>query len=170
MPTPIRTLLADPPWKFADRLPGPNRGAERNYKTMSIDDLERFVLPPLADDCRLFLWRVSAMVPEALRVVAAWGFVPKSEIIWIKRTVHGKLWFGMGRQVRLSHETCIIATRGRPEVLSRSVRSVFEAPWTRHSGKPDKFYGIVESLSPGPHAELFARQRRPGWLSFGDEL
>jgi N6-adenosine-specific RNA methylase IME4 len=38
-----------------------------------------------------------------------------------------------------------------------------------HSRKPDEAYPIIESCSPGPFIELFARGARDGWTSFGDE-
>lgn len=166
----FRTICADPPWLFGDRLPGNSRGAEKNYRVLSVDDICRLELPPLADDCRLFLWRVASQVEEAYRVVRAWGFIPKSEIVWQKLTTSGLPWFGMGRQVRASHETCVIAVRGRPERLSASIRSTFSAPAGRHSEKPECFYtDVVEKLSPGPYVELFARTDRSGWTCIGDQ-
>jgi N6-adenosine-specific RNA methylase IME4 len=170
MSEPFRVLLADCPWKFDDRLPGLSRGAERHYQTLSFTELKAFPLPPLADDCALFFWRVSSMPHEAIHVVRAWGFTPKTEIIWLKRTIHGKRHFGMGRITRAEHETCLIATRGKPKVLNHSVRSTFEAPYTRHSAKPEVFYSIIESLYSGPFAELFARHQQPGWVAFGNEV
>ena len=167
---PARVLVADCPWKFGDKLPGKGRGAESHYRVLSIDDICNFELPPIADDAILFLWRVSAMQEEALRVVRAWGFTPKSEMVWLKRTKTGKRWFGMGRYVRAEHESCIIAARGRCQPLVRSVRSTFEARAGKHSEKPDNFYRIVESMYDGPRVELFARKHRPGWECFGDEL
>jgi hypothetical protein len=72
--------------------------------------------------------------------------------------------------VRASHETCIVAKRGRPLIKARNVRSVFEAPVGRHSEKPEGFYDLVESLADGPYLELFARRVRPGWTCLGNEL
>ena len=166
----IAALVADPPWKFGDSLPGKTRGASKQYRTLSISDIARFPLPPLADNAVLFLWRVAAMQEEALFVCRAWGFKPKTEIIWRKLTRTGKEHFGMGRLVRASHEACLVATRGRPIIRSKSVRSVFAAPVHEHSRKPDEFYDLVQSLSAGPYAELFARRVRPGWEQFGDQL
>lgn len=168
--TPYQTIIADPPWKFGDNLPGRSRGAAKNYTVLSCDELADLALPPIADDARLFLWRVASMQEEALRVVQAWGFTLKAEIVWVKKTKHGKRWFGMGRQVRMEHEVCLIATRGRPERLRANLRSVFEAKAGRHSEKPAEFLEIVESFSPGPYVELFARHPRPNWDSYGDEL
>jgi N6-adenosine-specific RNA methylase IME4 len=168
-------LLADPPWTFKDTLPGRTRGAAKNYDVLSLEDITRFELPDLDDNCWLFLWRVSAMVEEAYEVVRTWGFVPKTEIIWCKRTKNNKAWFGCGRYVRAAHETCIVATRGRVRPLVNNVRSRFFAPYTGHSVKPEKFYRIVEQLTgvpdgQGSHVELFARRPREGWLSYGNEL
>lgn len=168
----VRVLVADPPWSFGDKLPGPSRGAEKNYRVLTIGEIENFALPTLAEDALLFLWRVASQPEEALRVCRAWGFVPKSELVWLKMTATGKSHFGMGRYVRASHEVCIIASRGRGNSLikNRSVRSVFEAATGIHSQKPEEFYRIVESLADGPYHELFARRRRGGWSQEGDQL
>jgi N6-adenosine-specific RNA methylase IME4 len=172
----FRVLVADPPWAFADRLPGPKRGAAAHYPCLRLAEIEAFPLPTLATDALLFLWRVSAMPAEALAVCRAWGFVPKAELVWVKTAKERphdqgpRLAIGMGHYTRGAHETCLIATRGRPKVRDRSVRSVFFAPRTRHSAKPDAFYAIVERMAAGPHAELFARRTRPGWASWGNEL
>lgn len=163
-------LIADPPWKFSDRLPGKGRGAAKHYDVLDLDGIKNFPLPELADDCYLFMWRVSAMVEEAYEVVRAWGFTPKAEIVWDKKTKTGKEHFGMGHHVRASHESCIIAVRGRPKVKVRNVRSTFDGPVSRHSAKPDEFYELVEELCHGPYVELFARRERPGWVCYGNEL
>lgn len=172
MPDRFRVVLADPPWPFRDRLPGPGRGAAKHYRTLPVSELCAFPLPPLADDCALFLWRVAAMQHEALDVMRAWGFVLKTEIVWVKKARGGQTWNGMGWTVRAAHETCLIGTRGRPVRRSKATPSVFEAvAWRRrHSEKPAIFYDIIERLFPGPYVELFARRRRPGWISVGDQL
>jgi len=176
--TPFQVLCADPPWQFNDRLPGVARGAAKNYRTLSTRELVRFPLPPIADDAALFLWRVAALQRDAVDVADAWGFAVKTELVWLKKTAGGRRWFGMGRTLRAEHEVALVATRGRPQVLNRSVRSTFvtdldaaglSAPVGRHSEKPEAFYAIVESLFAGPYCELFARRQRPGWTCLGDE-
>ncbi len=171
-----RVLVADPPWQFADKLPGKGRGAARHYATMTPEAICRFPLPPLADDCILFLWRVASMQQAALDVVRIWGFTVKTELIWLKKTTTGGRWFGMGHTLRAEHEVCLVATKGRPQVKSHSVRTTFTTDVTgfaaqvgRHSEKPEKFYQIVETLSAGPYVELFARRQRLGWTCLGDE-
>lgn len=186
-------IVADPPWSFGDPLPGKNRGAIRNYACLTVSDIARFPLPPIAADAFLFLWYVTSMVDEARFVCRAWGFTPTGgELVWVKTrdrqplvadpllmpdaagayalAPFAKLAFGMGRTVRNCDERCIIARRGRPKVASRSVRSVFFAPTGAHSSKPDTFYTLVEKLHGGPYVELFARQRRAGWTALGNQV
>lgn len=169
-----QTVIADPPWSFRDALPGHKRGAVKHYRCMPLRDIESFwerVAELVAPDARLFLWRVASMQEEALRVVRAWGFTLKSEVVWVKTRDNGEgLRIGMGRQVRNAHEVCLIATRGVPERLSAAVPSVVFAPRARHSAKPDAFYELVERLSPGPYLELFARRHRDNWICSGDEI
>lgn len=178
---PTTLLMADPPWRFGDGLG--KRGAAANYPTLSVEEIKRYPLPPLAPDCLLLLWRVSAMQQEALDVMRAWGFVLKSEIVWNKVThktgaecawckhVDRKQHFGMGHYVRASHETCLIGVRGRVAVADRSVRSAFTAPVRAHSRKPEEIYRIAERLVlHGPHVELFARFPRSGWTTIGNQL
>lgn len=192
---PFRVVCADPPWPFGDKLPGPGRGAARNYGLLSLDQIRsgEFVggglvreLDVIADDAYLFLWRVSAgadideltMVEEAYTVARAWGFAPKTELIWRKQTKNGKRHFGMGWHFRAEHEACIVAVRGKPKPLVRNLRSVLEAPAPSgsngraiHSAKPEEFYSErVEKISRGPYLELFARRQRPGWTCVGDAL
>jgi N6-adenosine-specific RNA methylase IME4 len=168
---PARVLVADPPWKFRDRLPGRARGAEKHYPCMTTPEICSFALPPLAADAFLFMWRVAAMQQEAFDVIEAWGFKVKAELVWVKLTkTSTALHFGMGRYVRAAHETCLIATRGRASVRVHDQRSIFFAPVGVHSAKPDAFYWNVMRLAEGPYAELFARRNRRGWCCYGNEL
>jgi len=174
-----RVVVADPPWKFSDSLPGPKRGAASHYGVLKTPDIVRFletdVKAKIAADAILFMWCVPAMAPAAYEVVRGWGFTPKSELIWVKTARAGGdgLHFGMGRYVRMAHERCIIATRGKALDLvgDHSTRSVFFAPVGGHSVKPDAFYDLVEKLTPGgPFLELFARRKREGWTTLGNEV
>jgi len=174
--TPARIILADPPWRFADRLPGKKRGAAKNYRVMSTADLCALRLPPIAPDALLFLWRVAAMQQDAIDVMRSWGFELKSEFVWVKtgpdREPPRRL--GMGRYVRHEHEVCLIGVRGRglSLIADHSVRSVVCAPRLAHSDKPSATYELIERLTGnvGPRVELFARRHRPGWECFGNEL
>lgn len=184
--TPAGVLVTDDPWTFDDPLG--ERGAGAKYNVLQLERIAAFPLPPLAPDCALFMWRVAAgneelsLAEAAYQVARMRGFVPRSEIVWRKLSRNGLPLdedpetgnvteaFGLGHYVRNMHEVCLIATRGRPPLLDRAVRSVFSAPLGEHSEKPDAFYDIVERMYPGPYAELFARRKRRGWMSYGDEI
>lgn len=174
---PCCVLVADPPWQTDDSY-GP-RGAASKYKSLlTVDEICSYTLPKLAKRGVLFLWTIESMAEEAYRVVRAWGFTPKTSMIWVKQTSGGKRAFGTGCYVRAEHERVIIATRGkgafRPVI--QNVRSTFTAKVGGHSEKPVEFFRIVESMYPikpnqvGSHVELFARQRREGWVQSGNEL
>ena len=179
----FKTIVADPPWLFSDKLPGETRGASKQYDCMTTQDIcnlriENTIMgQPIADDAILFLWRVASQQQEALGVVKAWGFTVKTDLVWLKKTENGLRWFGMGRTLRAEHETCLVCTKGRPAVLNHSTRSTFvtdvaglSAKAGRHSEKPEEFYAIIEGLVEGPYLELFARKHREGWTSVGNEL
>jgi len=165
-------LVADPPWKHKDQLPGKGRGAEKHYKCMPTDEICKMWTPIESEKhAVLFLWRVASMVEDACRVARAWGFVPKAEIEWRKLTRNGNPFFGMGRYVRYSHEICMICTRGSAMPAVHDQRSYFEAKVGRHSEKPDEFYSIVQRLYPeSTWFEVFARKPRVQWKQFGLEF
>jgi len=173
-----RVLVSDPAWKFVDSLPGNTRGAEKNYPCLDVWEIQRFPLPGLEPDAILFLWRLSSMVEEAYAVCRAWGFVPKTEIVWSKTVgedtddKEAKDAFGMGRYTRGAHETCIVATRGKmiPHIKDKGIRSIFRAPIGKHSEKPEAFFQLVEKLVDGPYVEIFSRKPRAGWTVYGNEI
>lgn len=175
---PFRVIVADPPWQTRDKQPG-ERGAAYKYKTLSLAEIMGFELPPIADDAILFLWRISCMVPEAYQVARAWGFDHRTEMVWNKLTPGGKRHFGQGWIVRASHESCIVAVRGRYRsiLVNRNTRSTFEAPTPHndrgqavHSAKPHEFFNIVRDLTTGPRASIFERVPRDGFHCYGDQL
>ena len=176
-------IVADPPWAPRDKLPGKTRGAARQYDVLPTPKICSFLVDSdiaVADSALLYLWRLASMQRDALDVAEAWGFDVKAEVVWRKLTKTGKPWFGMGRYVRNSHETCLIAARGRAAslVASHSVRSEFPAPVPVdaagryiHSAKPERFWtDIVEPMTTGYGLEIFARQRRLGWDAIGNQL
>lgn len=118
------------------------------------------------------------MQKEAFDVIESWGFeFPEREMVWRKLTVNGKDHFGMGYLVRNSHETCLIAVRGKMKPKVRNIRSLFSASVPqadtgrpKHSAKPDKFFHLVRQLFDGPRASLFERRQRYGFDCYGDEM
>ncbi|WP_147307881.1 MT-A70 family methyltransferase [Fulvimarina endophytica] len=160
-------ILADPPWRFEtySRITGMDRSADNHYPTSSTDDI--CALPvPAARDAVLFLWATAPMLPDALRVVDAWGFSYRSHLIWNKDRI------GTGYWSRNKHEPLLIATRGAipAPAMGTQSPSVIDARVGPHSAKPDAFHEIIEGYFPNlPKLEMFARRARPGWDRWGAE-
>jgi N6-adenosine-specific RNA methylase IME4 len=165
-------LLADPPWGYEQkRLQG---AAEKHYSTISIDDLCALPVSGLAaPDCALFLWATFPMLPEALRIILAWGFKYKSiGFLWLKKNKKADSFFyGLGFWTRGNAEVCLLATRGQPKRQSKGVSQLIISPIEAHSKKPDCVRDrIVELMGDVPRIELFARERAEGWDAMGNEI
>jgi N6-adenosine-specific RNA methylase IME4 len=167
-------VMADPPWRFSTwSARGVTRkGAGGQYRTMTLEDIKALPVGELAaEDALLWLWATNPMLPDAIAVLEAWGFRFVTAGAWVKTTTTGRLAFGTGYVLRCAHEPFLIGKRGKPKT-SRSIRSAFLAERREHSRKPADAYAIAEELVPAAteRADLFSRERRPGWRSWGDEL
>ena len=118
----------------------------------------------------MFMWVVDSHVDQAIELGKAWGFGFKTiAFIWMKTTAAGNPRIGMGYWTRKGAEVCLMFTRGKPKRLDKGVREMIVAPRREHSRKPDEQYERIERLVAGPYVELFARQSRPGWDSWGNQ-
>lgn len=169
-------IYADPAWSFKNKNTGGSMvsGASAHYDVMTLDDICSLPIQEIAaDNCVLFMWWVASQPAEALQVVDAWGFTLKTMtgFNWVKKTKHGKNFFGMGFWTRQGSENCLIAVKGRPKPANHAIRAVVEAKVGKHSEKPDIFrQRIVELMGDLPRVELFARERAEGWDSWGNEV
>jgi len=167
-------ILADPPWAFRvwSKDTGNGRSAESHYPTMSTDEL--CLLPvPATGAAALFLWACWPVLPDALRVIQAWGFEYKTIAwVWAKLNRNNMGFFtGMGYYTRANTEPCLLAVRGRMPVAVHDVQALIVSPVREHSRKPDEQYSKIERLYPGgPYLEMFARRSRPGWDVWGNEV
>lgn len=176
-----RAVYCDPPWSYKTwSAKGTGRSAEQHYKTMTIDDLASLPLPDLmADDCVLFMWATWPTLRDAFRLTDAWGLTYKTcAFDWMKADVSTIDLFPdpkdvrmmLGHWTRSNSEPCLLATKGKPKRKSAGVRMGIIEPAREHSRKPDCVYDRIERLVDGPYCELFARARRPGWDSWGNEV
>lgn len=165
-------IMVDFPWRFANwSAKGEVKNPVAHYACMTLAEMKAFPVAELAaPDCLLWMWATNPMLPQAFEVMSALGFTFKTAGHWVKRTVHGKLAFGTGYVLRSAGEPFLIGTIGKP-ATSRSVRSVIEGPVREHSRKPDEAYAAAEALVPGAirRADLFSREARPGWDTWGLE-
>ncbi|MDN5935439.1 MAG: MT-A70 family methyltransferase, partial [Nitrosospira sp.] len=172
----FRTILADPPWQFQNRTGkmAPEHRWLTRYGTMKIDEILSLPVRDIADDtAHLYLWVPNALLPEGLKVMEAWGFKYKTNVVWHKiRKDGGPDGRGVGFYFRNVTELMLFGVRGKNvRTLAPGRRQVnFLATRKReHSRKPDEMYDIIESCSLGPYLELFARGARPKWSVWGNE-
>lgn len=167
-------IYADPPWSFnVYSGKGKQRSADRQYDTMSLDDIKALPVADLAaDDCALMMWAVLPELPGALEVIKAWGFTYKTVgFTWIKENRSGNgLFWGMGYWTRANAEVCLLATRGAPKRQAMDVHQVIMSPVSEHSRKPDEAQVRIERLLPGPYLELYGRRPTPGWTVWGNQI
>lgn len=166
-------ILADPPWRFAtfDGKSSVATQAADPYATMSLENIKSMPMAFTgATDCALIMWATAPLLPQAFEVMRAWGFTFKTAGAWAKQSSTGQKWaFGTGYVFRSAAEFFLVGVRGRPKVKSRSVRNLIVAPIREHSRKPDDMHAMCEALFEGPYLELFARESRPGWTTWGNQ-
>lgn len=159
-------IYADPPWSY-DHPISDSRRIENQYPTMSIDEICALDVPSIsADDAILFLWVTTPMLEKGFRVLNAWGFEYRTSMVWVKPSI------GMGQWVRQRHELLLIGVKGNIPTPRDGDKpdSVIEAPRLEHSKKPEIVYEIIEKMYPElPKVELFSRNKRNGWETWGFE-
>lgn len=170
------TVMADPPWRFKNRTGkvAPEHHRLARYPTLSLDEICNLpVEEHMQDTAHCYLWVPNALLPEGLKVLDAWGFEYKSNIIWHKVRKDGQSdGRGVGFYFRNVTEIILFGVRGknaRTLAPARSQVNLFGTRKREHSRKPDEQYDIIESCSPGPFLELFGRGVREGWTVWGNQ-
>lgn len=184
--TRYRTIVADPPWRygkfngFSSTGATPTYGALTEtphslaYAQMTVEEIASLPVDGLAEPAaHLYLWTTQRYLWDARTVVRAWGFESSAVLTWCKPPMGRALGFAFAP----TSEFVIFAHRGGLAPVYRWESTWFAAsrPYVgkggpTHSAKPDAFLDIVEQVSPGPYAELFARRARFGWdYPIGDQ-
>lgn len=184
-------IMADPPWHFRARTALQTRNfqsardAEKHYRTMGLDDICALPVRDLAArDAHLFIWTTGPCLPQTFEVIEAWGFRYSAvAFTWIKLKrshdqeqlrvlplLESELHVGLGMTTRKNAEFCLLARRGSARRVAKNVREIILSPVREHSRKPDEAAARVERYCAGPYLELFAREKRTGWDSWGNEV
>jgi len=170
------TILADPPWQFQNRTGkvAPEHARLARYSTLTLPEIKSLpVVHAAAPVCHLYLWVPNALMPEGLEVMKSWGFQYKSNIVWHKiRKDGGPDGRGVGFYFRNVTELLLFGVRGKNARTLDPGRTQVNFLATRkreHSRKPDEQYELIESCSPGPRLELFARGNRARWTAWGNQ-
>lgn len=172
----FKTILADPPWQFQNRTGkmAPEHKRLNRYPTMKLEEIMALPVSDITDTkSHLYLWVPNALLPEDLAVMSAWGFNYKTNIVWEKVRKDGEPdGRGVGFYFRNVTELLLFGIKGtdnRTLAPARSQVNLIRSRKREHSRKPDEIYPLIESCSPGPYLELFARGHRENWTLWGNQ-
>lgn len=160
------TIVLDPPWDWGDEGDVDQFGRARpDYTTMPIEQVARLPVSALAaDNAHIYLWITNRSLPKGFALLDRWGFRYITTLTWCKPSI------GMGNYFRGSSEHVLFGVRGSLPLLRHDLGTWFTAPrGERFSEKPQAFYDLIESASPGPYLDMFARSQRQNWTSWGLE-
>jgi len=163
-----RTIVIDPPWDYSEE-DGDGNLFGRARPPYPVMPLERIAALPVgdlaADDSHIYLWITNRCLPKGFGLLEKWGFRYITALTWVKPS------FGIGTYYRGSTEHILFGVRGSLPLLRKDVGTHFTADRPGpHSGKPDEFYTLIQSCSPAPRLDMFARKERDGWTVWGNQV
>ena len=170
--SPADVIVADPPWAYHQKH---KRGLP--YPTMTPDELRAMKIP-VAENALIFMWTTGPHFPQAVDLMKAWGFdYVTVAFVWEKTFKNGKPVCGMGFYTRSCCEFVLLGRRGvgvSKWIEDHSINQLIVSPKREHSRKPEEFWVLINRLlGQSPHLrklELFARERRPGWEAWGNDV
>lgn len=162
-------IAIDPPWAYnekggfsSDDYDAQNNRGAVDYPTMTVEQIKNIDIPS-ADDAVMFLWTTHAFLKDSFDILKHWGFDYKATVVW------DKVKMGMGRNIRMQVEFCLLGVKGKPIIQGSSERDIITEPRREHSRKPEAFYEMVERMCIGNKLDYFSRQDRKNWEHYGAE-
>jgi N6-adenosine-specific RNA methylase IME4 len=157
------TIYADPPWRYGNQ--GTRGATDDHYRTMTVDEIcAEPVAKVVTENAHLHFWTTNAFLPQAFRVIEAWGFEYKSCFVWVKPQM------GMGNYWRVAHEFLLFGVRGKAPFRSRDEISWGEFDRKAHSEKPNEIRQLIERVSPPPYLEMYGRLATGPWTVYGNQV
>lgn len=169
-----KVIYADPPWYFKSySKKGEGRNAIQHYDCMNLEDIKKLPVNNIAENnSTLLMWVTNPFLKLSFDVITSWGFNYKTvAFTWVKTNKKSSGYFkGLGYWTRANPEMCLLATKGKPKRISKGVDQLIISKLREHSKKPDEIYERIEKLLEGPYIELFARNKKQKWDSWGNEV
>ena len=180
-----RAIMLDPPWRFS----AGTKGRPQHYPRMTDVEIAALPVAELAhpDGCFVFVWVTSPKAHQVHKIVEGWSRrglkvrYSSRAFVWVKLLASAAkrgatLFFlkdefhtGHGYTTRKNAEDCLLFKIGSPKRIRKDIRELLFSPLREHSRKPDEAYERVQQFCDGPYAEVFARESRVGWETFGNE-
>lgn len=165
----FKTVVIDPPWPGPGSCPtfkNSRSSVFLPYSTMTGVQLASMELPA-ATDAQLFLWATSRSIGDAFLLHQLWGFQYRGLFVWKKPGL------GMGRHIRHQCEFLLYGARPKGKLIEPKALPRQFQEWPnprRHSEKPGQAYDMIRAISDSPRIDMFARQKRPGFRAWGNEV
>lgn len=184
-------VYADPPWKFhlsPDKAYTskqkfdengvqvyPRLDIDNQYETLEAKDIAALPIQDFIDkDAACFMWTTDTHMPQALEIMKAWGFTYKTvAFVWEKQTNKGNPVCLLGPWTHKTYEICLFGTKGAmmKHKKDSKIRQMVKAERTIHSKKPQEVADRIVRMFPDcSRIELFARDAKPGWDVWGNEV
>jgi N6-adenosine-specific RNA methylase IME4 len=161
-------IYADPPWSYKNKNTGGSMksGAIAKYPTMTINEICDLPIADIADkNSVLFLWATVPLMPEAFKVMEAWGYKYKTMLTWRKI-----MSLGMGFWFRGQTEHLLMGVKGKVKAFRIQKANFIQCKAGTHSTKPVEFRSLIDMTELSPKIELFARSEHEGWDVWGNEV
>ena len=170
-------IYADPPWKQSKggkkAVRENSSGKPLDYPVCGLDEIKehlRLVTNSTGENSILFLWTIDKYLFEAQQIAESLGYKLHARMIWDKVTG-----IPAAFTVRYGHEYLLYMYKGKLTPVAKDERgkihTVFRERVVKHSKKPEIAYQIIERLYPDlKKLEMYARNTRNGWDSFGNEV
>jgi len=159
-------IVIDPPWPMQkiERDVAPNQ-VGFDYPVMTEIEISNYP-PPAAKDAHIFLWTTSKFLPMAFRLLDKWDLKYILCMTWCKKG--GFQPYGLPQY---NSEFCLYARKGTPKFIdTKDFMVCFHGKRREHSRKPEEFYQTITRVTAGRRLDMFSRELRPGWDSWGNEV
>lgn len=167
-------IMMDPPWQLSSAQP--SRGVAIAYQSLGDEAIASIPVPDLQKEGYLFIWVINAKYALACTLMKNWGYQLVDEIVWVKKTVNGKIAKGHGFYLQHAKETCLVGFKGdlnNKRFKRQTMPDVIFSERRGQSQKPEEIYPMIESLCEnGFFLEIFGRRNnlRSKWVTIGNEI
>lgn len=169
-------IVIDPPWQYNLRRGDRTHRNAVDYSDVSLPEILALPVPSLLKPTTvIWLWTTNNFMGEAFECLAQWGLTQKTILTWVKTTNDGtKTRLGVGHWLRNCTEHCLVAIAPsarsfKSQGLLTNQPTILYAPRREHSRKPDQAYQLIEQMCSGNRLDMFARESRLGWDTWGNE-
>lgn len=168
-------IYADPPYEYKNKRTGGSMssGSASKYSVLSTQDICDLEVPSIINkNSVLFLWGTVPMLPDAFKIMDAWGFKYKTMLTWRKI-----MSLGMGYWFRGQCEHLLLGVRGKVKAFRCQKPNFIQCKSLKHSKKPEEFRKLIEmatiNMDDIAKIELFATDSgkiKDGWVKVGNEI